>query len=81
MSDESIISQVGDALKDVMADGKIDSSDIARVLVHFIKDAPGVAIPVVAAAVPGAGAALEAAEKVGLDPAKLIGHLKALKKG
>jgi hypothetical protein len=33
-----------------------------------------------AAVIPGGSVALEAASKAGLDPAKLIGRLKALKK-
>jgi hypothetical protein len=80
MSDESLISQIADTISDVIADGKIDNSDIARVVARFVVSAPEAALPIAAAAIPGGGAALDAASKVGLDPAKLIGRLKALKK-
>jgi hypothetical protein len=80
MSDESLISQISDTISDVIADGKIDNSDIARVLARFVVGAPEVALPMAAAVIPGGSVALEAASKAGLDPAKLIGRLKALKK-
>lgn len=81
MSDESLILQISDTIQDVIADGKIDNGDIARVLARFVVGAPEAVLPIAAAAVPGAGVALEVASKVGLDPKQLVGHLRALKKG
>jgi hypothetical protein len=75
MSD-STIKQISDALTDVMADGKIDQSDIARALFHFVSGGAGVAIK----AVPGGAIASDVASSVGLDPASLVGHLRSLKK-
>lgn len=76
MSD-STINEIGAAIKDVMADGKIDHNDIARVLFHFVSGGAGVALN----AVPGGAIANDVASSVGLDPAHLVGHLRSLKKG